>query len=105
MAGPLGRTNAGVPDEQHSHGWPRLSIASARPCKRVAWRTTATPTWPATSWTGICGKSAVTTTRSGRYVLAKAGPGRLIDGCVAAVLAHEAAAQIQAPVKPAFALV
>ena len=41
----------------------------------------------------------------GRYVLAKAGPGRLIDGCVAAVLAHEAAAQIQAPVKPAFALV
>jgi len=31
----------------------------------------------------------------GRYTLEKAGPGRLIDGSVAAVLAVEAAAQIE----------
>lgn len=30
----------------------------------------------------------------GRYILEKAGPGRLIDGCVAAVLAYEGAAQM-----------
>jgi phage terminase large subunit-like protein len=33
----------------------------------------------------------------GRYTLEKAGPGRLIDACVAAVLAVEAAAQMPAP--------
>jgi phage terminase large subunit-like protein len=32
----------------------------------------------------------------GRYTLEKAGPGRLIDACVAAVLAYEAAAQVEA---------
>lgn len=32
----------------------------------------------------------------GLYLLEKAGPGRLIDACVASVLAFEAAAQIQA---------
>src|SRR5439155_20527179 len=31
----------------------------------------------------------------GLYVLEKAGPGRLIDACVAAVLAFEASAQIE----------
>jgi len=30
----------------------------------------------------------------GMYILEKAGPGRLIDGCVAAVLATEGAAQL-----------
>lgn len=38
-----------------------------------------------------------------RYVLEKAGPGRLIDACVAAVLATEAAAMIEAPRKVAYA--
>jgi phage terminase large subunit-like protein len=36
----------------------------------------------------------------GRYTLEKPGPGRLIDGCVAAVLAVEAAAQIMDESKP-----
>ena len=37
----------------------------------------------------------------GRYTLEKAGPGRLIDACVAAVLAVEAAAQyVEPPPKP-----
>ena len=37
----------------------------------------------------------------GRYTLEKAGPGRLVDACVAAVLACEAAAQIEdVPEKP-----
>jgi hypothetical protein len=31
----------------------------------------------------------------GRYTLEKAGPGRLIDACVAAVLANEGRAQIE----------
>jgi hypothetical protein len=31
----------------------------------------------------------------GRYTLEKAGPGRLIDACVAAMLAYEAAALIE----------
>jgi phage terminase large subunit-like protein len=35
----------------------------------------------------------------GRYTLEKAGPGRLIDGCVAAILAYEAATQIEEPVE------
>ena len=35
----------------------------------------------------------------GPYLLEKAGPGRLIDACVASVLAFEAAAQI-ATVEP-----
>jgi hypothetical protein len=30
----------------------------------------------------------------GRYTLEKAGPGRLIDACVASVLAYEASTQI-----------
>ena len=33
----------------------------------------------------------------GRYTLEKAGPGRLIDGCIASVLAYEAATQIVEP--------
>lgn len=33
----------------------------------------------------------------GRYTLEKAGPGRLIDACIAAVLAVEAAAQMPEP--------
>jgi hypothetical protein len=33
----------------------------------------------------------------GRYLLEKAGPGRLIDGCVAAMLAVEARAQLEPP--------
>jgi phage terminase large subunit-like protein len=40
----------------------------------------------------------------GRYVLEKAGPGRLIDGCVAAVLAYDAAMQIEAPLEPLIVL-
>jgi phage terminase large subunit-like protein len=35
----------------------------------------------------------------GRYLLEKAGPGRWIDGCVAAVLAVEAASMVEAPVE------
>jgi phage terminase large subunit-like protein len=34
----------------------------------------------------------------GRFMLEKAGPGRLIDGCIGAVLAVEAAAQMPEPV-------
>ncbi|HEV8105560.1 MAG TPA: hypothetical protein VGP69_17650 [Gaiellaceae bacterium] len=38
----------------------------------------------------------------GRYTLEKAGPGRLIDACVAAALALEAAAQMPEPTRPPF---
>ena len=36
----------------------------------------------------------------GIYILEKAGPGRLIDACVAAVLAFEARDQLAEPPKP-----
>ena len=36
----------------------------------------------------------------GRYAVAKAGPGRLIDACAASLLALEAQAQAPAPVEP-----
>jgi hypothetical protein len=36
----------------------------------------------------------------GRYAVAKAGPGRLIDACAASLLALEAIAASPAPVEP-----
>jgi hypothetical protein len=46
-----------------------------------------------------CPETAATRRRRPRlYVLEKAGPGRLIAGCVAAVLACEAQAQFAPPV-------
>jgi phage terminase large subunit-like protein len=39
-------------------------------------------------------------TGGGRYAIAKAGPGRLIDACAASLLALEAHAQAPAPVEP-----